>query len=58
MSVKCQRGNAGARHHRQQSGRQETRNAPDFRIEDYARTHPFAYAEEELPDLRAYITRQ
>ncbi len=33
-------------------------NAPDFRIEDYARTHPFAYAEEELPDLRAYMQRQ
>src|ERR1700739_4329926 len=30
-------------------------NAPDFRIEDYARTHPFDYAEEELPDLAAYM---
>ena len=30
-------------------------NAPDFRIEDYARLHPFAYAEDELPDLAAYI---
>src|SRR6478735_6750443 len=30
-------------------------NAPDFRIEDYARSHPFAYAEDELPDLTAYI---
>jgi transglutaminase-like putative cysteine protease len=29
--------------------------APDFRIEDYARTHPFAYDEEELPDLLPYI---
>ena len=33
-------------------------NAPDFRIEDYARTHPFTYAEEELPDLLPYIQRQ
>lgn len=32
-------------------------NAPDFRIEDYARTHPFSYAEEELPDLAPYIRR-
>ena len=32
-------------------------NAPDFRIEDYARSHPFAYAEDELPDLAAYIRR-
>jgi transglutaminase-like putative cysteine protease len=30
-------------------------NAPDFRIEDYARSHPFAYAEDELPDLAAYM---
>ena len=30
-------------------------NAPDFLIEDYARLHPFAYAEDELPDLTAYI---
>jgi transglutaminase-like putative cysteine protease len=30
-------------------------NAPDFRIEEYARFHPFSYAEEELPDLRAYM---
>jgi transglutaminase-like putative cysteine protease len=32
-------------------------NAPDFRIEDYARTHPFTYADEELPDLAPYIRR-
>ena len=32
-------------------------NTPDFRIEDYARSHPFAYAEDELPDLAAYIRR-
>ena len=30
-------------------------NAPDFCIEDYARTHPFSYAEDELPDLAPYI---
>ena len=30
-------------------------NAPDFCIEDYARTHPFSYAEHELPDLAPYI---
>jgi transglutaminase-like putative cysteine protease len=32
-------------------------NAPDFRIVDYARSHPFAYAVEELPDLTAYMRR-
>src|ERR1700742_3847856 len=32
-------------------------NAPDFRIEDYARTHPFDYAEEERSDLAPYMTR-
>jgi transglutaminase-like putative cysteine protease len=32
-------------------------NAPDFRIEDYARSHPFAYPEDEMPDLAAYIRR-
>lgn len=32
-------------------------NAPDFRIEEYARTHPFSYAEEELPDLAPYVRR-
>jgi hypothetical protein len=30
-------------------------NAPDFRIEDYARSHPFSYSEDESPDLGAYI---
>jgi hypothetical protein len=30
-------------------------NAPDFSIEDYARFHPFSYAEEELPDLAPYM---
>ncbi len=33
-------------------------NTPDFRLEDYARTHPFDYAEEELSDLAPYISRQ
>jgi transglutaminase-like putative cysteine protease len=32
-------------------------NAPDFRIEDYARSHPFSYAEGEHPDLAAYMQR-
>jgi transglutaminase-like putative cysteine protease len=32
-------------------------NTPDFRIEDYARTHPFNYADEELPDLTSCIRR-
>ena len=32
-------------------------NAPDFRIEDYARSHPFTYAEDELPDLATYMRR-
>jgi transglutaminase-like putative cysteine protease len=32
-------------------------NAPDFRIEDYARSHPFTYSADELPDLTAYICR-
>ena len=32
-------------------------NAPDFRIEDYARSHPFVYAHDELPDLDAYMRR-
>jgi transglutaminase-like putative cysteine protease len=30
-------------------------NAPDFSIEDYARTHPFSYGKDELPDLAPYI---
>jgi transglutaminase-like putative cysteine protease len=33
-------------------------NAPDFRIEEYARTYPFCYSQEELPDLAPYIYRQ
>ena len=33
-------------------------NAPDFRIEEYARNHPFRYGGEELPDLAPYIRRQ
>ena len=32
-------------------------NAPDFRIEGYARSHPFTYAEDELPDLATYMRR-
>ena len=32
-------------------------NAPDFRIEDYARSHPFSYSDDEAPDLAAYINR-
>ncbi|WP_426612494.1 transglutaminase family protein [Bradyrhizobium sp. McL0616] len=33
-------------------------NSPDFRIEEYAREHPFTYDECELPDLAPYIRRQ
>jgi transglutaminase-like putative cysteine protease len=32
-------------------------NTPDFRIEDYARQHPFSYDNEELPDLLPYMRR-
>jgi transglutaminase-like putative cysteine protease len=32
--------------------------APDFQIEDFAKTYPFAYDPEELPDLAACIQRQ
>jgi transglutaminase-like putative cysteine protease len=32
-------------------------NTPHFRIEDYARSHPFNYADDELPDLAPYIRR-
>ena len=28
-------------------------NAPDFQIEDYARTYPFSYGADEMPDLAA-----
>ena len=31
--------------------------APAFRIEDYARSHPFNYAEGEYPDLAPYMRR-
>lgn len=31
--------------------------APDFRLENYARSHPFSYARDELPDLAAYMQR-
>src|SRR5919202_2079882 len=33
-------------------------SAPDFRIEDYARTYPFSYSPEEMPDLMPSIARQ
>ncbi len=33
-------------------------NTPDFRIEDEAATFPFAYAEDEMPDLAPLITPQ
>jgi transglutaminase-like putative cysteine protease len=32
-------------------------NSPDFLIEDYARSHPFSYDSEELPDLSPYMRR-
>jgi transglutaminase-like putative cysteine protease len=32
-------------------------NTPDFRIEQYAREHPFTYDENELPDLEPYMRR-
>ncbi|MDN3272886.1 transglutaminase family protein [Frankia sp. RB7] len=32
-------------------------NTPDFRIEAYAREHPFTYDHSELPDLEPYIRR-
>ena len=32
-------------------------SAPDFRIEDYARSHPFSYSSDEAPDLAAYVRR-
>jgi transglutaminase-like putative cysteine protease len=31
---------------------------PDFRIEDYARTYPFSYRSEQMPDLVPAIQRQ
>ena len=33
-------------------------NAPDFCIEDYARTYPFTYGAEERPDISRLIERQ
>lgn len=33
-------------------------NSPDFQIEDYAQTYPFAYAPEEMPDLAPVIAPQ
>lgn len=33
-------------------------NAPDYSIEDYARTYPFTYGAEEMPDLVRLIERQ
>jgi transglutaminase-like putative cysteine protease len=33
-------------------------NVPDFSIEDYARTYPFSYRAEEMPDLVPAIQRQ
>ncbi len=33
-------------------------NAPDFMIEDYARTYPFTYGAEEKPDISRLIERQ
>ncbi len=30
-------------------------NAPEFQIEDYAKTYPFAYSAEEMPDLAPLI---
>jgi transglutaminase-like putative cysteine protease len=33
-------------------------NAPDFSIEDYARTYPFTYGPDEMPDLGRLIERQ
>ena len=33
-------------------------NAPDFMIEDYAKTYPFTYGAEERPDISRLIERQ
>jgi transglutaminase-like putative cysteine protease len=33
-------------------------NAPDFRLEEYARLHPFSYDPEELPDLTPFMQQQ
>jgi transglutaminase-like putative cysteine protease len=33
-------------------------NAPDFQLEEYARTYPFSYSLDEVPDLAPLIERQ
>ena len=33
-------------------------NTPDFQIEDYAKTYPFSYGPEEMPDLAPVMVRQ
>jgi transglutaminase-like putative cysteine protease len=33
-------------------------NTPDFQIEDYAKTYPFSYGPEEIPDLAPLMVRQ
>ena len=33
-------------------------NTPDFQMEDYARTYPFTYSSEEMPDLMRLIEPQ
>jgi transglutaminase-like putative cysteine protease len=33
-------------------------NTPDFQMEDYARTYPFSYSSEEMPDLMRLIESQ
>lgn len=35
----------------------EPANTPDFRMEEYARTYPFTYGAEEMPDLTRLIER-
>ena len=33
-------------------------NTPDFQIEDYAKTYPFSYGPEEMPDVAPVMVRQ
>jgi transglutaminase-like putative cysteine protease len=33
-------------------------NTPDFQMEDYAKTYPFCYGPEEMPDVAPAMTRQ
>src|SRR6478736_5345183 len=33
-------------------------NTPDFQMEDYARTYPFSYSAEEMPDLMRLVEPQ